>query len=105
LTVVEFNPEFEALAPDYIEQMESEATAHVNSIRERAEKEGVTCEAIVERGKPFEVILNKAKGIHADMILMGSHGRTGIERLLMGSVTERVIGHAECDVLVAKSKS
>lgn len=104
LTVVEFNPEFEALAPGYIEKMESEAIAYINSIKERAEKEGVDCECLVERGTPYEVILNKAKEKHADMILMGSHGRTGIERLLMGSVTERVIGHAECDVLVAKSK-
>jgi nucleotide-binding universal stress UspA family protein len=104
LTVVEFNPEFDALAPDFIEKMESEAVAYINSIKERAEKEGVDCEALVERGIPYEVILNKAKEKHADMILMGSHGRTGIERLLMGSVTERVIGHAECDVLVAKSK-
>lgn len=104
LRVVEFNPEFEALAPSYVEKMESEAIAYINSIKERAKKEGVDCEGLVERGIPYEVILNKAKEKHADMILMGSHGRTGIERLLMGSVTERVIGHAECDVLVAKSK-
>jgi len=37
------------------------------------------------------------------LIVVGSHGRTGLERLLMGSVTERVIGHANCAVLVVKA--
>ena len=38
----------------------------------------------------------------ADLIIMGSHGRTGLTRLLMGSVTERVIGLAPCPVMVVK---
>ena len=38
----------------------------------------------------------------ADTIIIGSHGRTGLKRLLMGSVTEKVIGHAPCTVLVVK---
>jgi nucleotide-binding universal stress UspA family protein len=106
LTVIEFNPDLEAFSPNFIEPigMESEAVAHVNSIKERAEKEGVACETLVEQGQPFEVILNKAKEKGANLIVMGSHGRTGVAKLLMGSVTERVIGHSECDVLVVKAK-
>jgi nucleotide-binding universal stress UspA family protein len=39
---------------------------------------------------------------HTDLIIMGSHGRTGLKRLFMGSVAERVIGQAACPVLVVK---
>ena len=39
---------------------------------------------------------------NADMIILGSHGRTGLRRLLMGSVAEKVIGYAPCPVLVVK---
>jgi nucleotide-binding universal stress UspA family protein len=45
-----------------------------------------------------------AKEKQADLIVVGSHGRRGLERLLMGSVTERVIGHSRSAVLVIKAK-
>ena len=55
---------------------------------------------LVLGGVPIEI----AKDRRADLIVLGSHGRTGIERLLMGSVTERVIVLASCPVLVVKGK-
>jgi nucleotide-binding universal stress UspA family protein len=51
-----------------------------------------------------EGIIRVAVDNHADLIIMGSHGRTGFQRLLLGSVTERVIGQAHCPVLVVKKK-
>ena len=54
-------------------------------------------------GEPYNVIISTAKEKKVDLIVMGSHGRRGISRLLMGSVTERVIGHASCAVLVVKT--
>jgi nucleotide-binding universal stress UspA family protein len=51
----------------------------------------------------LKVITNLSKEYNSNVIVMGSHGRTGIRRLLMGSVTEKVIGHAPCPVLVVKS--
>jgi len=44
-----------------------------------------------------------AQDQEVNMIVVGSHGRTGLRRLLMGSVTEKVIGHAPCPVLIVKS--
>jgi nucleotide-binding universal stress UspA family protein len=58
--------------------------------------------SIVE-GRPYEAIIETAREKGVDLIVMGSHGRTGMERLLMGSVTERVVGHADCAVLIVKS--
>jgi nucleotide-binding universal stress UspA family protein len=101
LTVVEFNPEFEALAPDAVEKMETDARNYIDSVKVRAEKEGVSCEALVRRGvTPHEQIVEEAGKLNADAIVMGRRGRTGIMRLLMGSVTARVVGHAPGNVFV-----
>jgi len=78
------------------------AKDNVNKVSEAAEKEGVKTTSVVTKGKPYEAIIETAKQKKADFIVVGSHGRTGLARLLMGSVTERVIGHAEAAVLVVK---
>ena len=53
-------------------------------------------------GIPFVEIVRYAREKEADLIVMGSHGRTGIEHLLIGSVTERVVRKASCSVLVVR---
>jgi nucleotide-binding universal stress UspA family protein len=55
-------------------------------------------------GDPAEEILRLADEAHADLIVIGTHGRSGIERLLLGSVSERVVRHANCPVLVMRPK-
>ena len=69
-----------------------------------AAQAGVPLETQMLRGRPFEAILNAAAMKQVDLIILGSHGRTGLKRLLLGSVAERVIGLASCPVLVAKKK-
>ncbi|KTB47819.1 Universal stress protein UspA or related nucleotide-binding protein [Dehalogenimonas alkenigignens] len=58
---------------------------------------------IVEEGEPAVMILQTAREMKADLIAMASHGRSGIARLALGSVTDRVISHAEIPVLVIKA--
>lgn len=58
----------------------------------------------VEEGKPFEVILNVAKEWDADIIVLGTHGRTGLSHLLMGSVAEKVIRHSEKPMFIIPTK-
>jgi len=79
------------------------AKRSVNEVKKIAEKEGIRIEVLTTKGMPYEVIVKTAKEKDAGVIVVGSYGRTGIKRLLMGSVTARVIGHAECPVLVVKS--
>jgi nucleotide-binding universal stress UspA family protein len=55
-------------------------------------------------GRPADAIIETAKEQNADLIVVGSHGRTGLNKLLMGSVAERVIVLASCAVLVVKGK-
>jgi nucleotide-binding universal stress UspA family protein len=101
LKVVEYNPELEAYAPDAIETLEAEARTHIDSVKARAESEGVSCEALVKRSvNPYEEIVEEARGLKADAIVMGRRGRTGIMRFLMGDVTAKVIGHSPTCVFV-----
>lgn len=77
-----------------------EAEQAVLKVKQMAESAGIACETQVSSGKNYIEIVEKAKEIDASLIVLGCHGRTGLGRLLMGSVTERVIGHASCAVLV-----
>jgi nucleotide-binding universal stress UspA family protein len=63
----------------------------------------VTIEHIVKTGDPAIEILSTAEETHSDMIVIGTHGRTGLARLLMGSVAERVVRKAQCPVLTIKT--
>jgi universal stress protein A len=65
-------------------------------------KSDVPCEKRVLLGDPAEIVMRVAKEEEADMIVVGSHGRTGLVRLLMGSVAETIVRRAPCPVLVHK---
>lgn len=62
----------------------------------------VPIETQVTVGEAVWEICKRAEGAHADLIVMGSHGRTGLSHVLLGSVAERVIRHAPCPVLVTR---
>lgn len=78
-----------------------ETEAIVTNAVAMAAAEGVEAEPEIAEGREHEVIIDVARRIGADLIVLGSHGRTAFGRLLMGSTTERVIGLAECAVLVS----
>ncbi|WP_261341784.1 universal stress protein [Candidatus Kuenenia stuttgartensis] len=56
-------------------------------------------EILMRAGVPFEEILKAARDVGVDLIVMGTHGRTGISHMFIGSVTENVIRNAPCPVL------
>jgi len=58
--------------------------------------------AELKHGVPAEVILDTAKEAGFDLVVVGTHGRRGVKRFLLGSVAERVIRHAHCPVLVVR---
>ena len=100
ISVVDVTEEFETEAPGLTEKLEGQALKLVEDVKRRVEVEGVKAECIVKEGEPSKSIINTAKEKNADLIVVGSHGRTALARLLMGSVTERVIGLSDCSVLV-----
>jgi nucleotide-binding universal stress UspA family protein len=102
VSVVDVPPEFYAEAPNALEEMIARAKGYTEDLKSQAESAGVRAEAFVREGEPYKVIGDLAIRQRINIIIMGSHGRTGLKRLLMGSVTEKVIGHAPCPVLVAR---
>ena len=63
---------------------------------------GARTEGQVVRGDPREAIVHAAKVEQAELIVMGSHGRSGLAKLMLGSVASYVLSHAPCSVLVVK---
>ncbi|QLC33041.1 universal stress protein [Halarchaeum sp. CBA1220] len=83
-------------------ELESEGERAVEAVAERANEAGVDAETVVADGTPHEVILERAKSGDVDAVAMGTHGRSGVERFLLGSVTERVVRESPVPVLVAR---
>ncbi len=88
--------------PSHSPQRQQEARVAVENALSLLKTHEVAGEVEVRHGQPHEVILDAAMEKHADLIVMGSHGRTGLERVLLGSVSERVIDAASTPVLVAR---
>jgi nucleotide-binding universal stress UspA family protein len=89
-----------------LESVQNEQFESSRELTADAEKSLQTCglmiESRVELGDPRDLIVRTAESIGADLVVVGSHGRTGLPRLLMGSVASYVVSHAPCDVMVIK---
>ncbi|MCU4751178.1 universal stress protein [Halobacteria archaeon AArc-curdl1] len=85
-----------------IEPLEDEAKRTVEAIEERARREGVDIVTVVRQGTPYEEILEYTEDAAADLIVMGTHGRSGLSRYLIGSVTERIVRTSDVPVLVVQ---
>jgi len=105
LLVIEINAEVDLWDARAADKLEHEMKTYLAGIQARAAKSGVRCEILLHLGdEPYRDIISEAKKRKVSTIIMGSHGRTGMLRLMMGSVVSRVIGHAPCKVLVVPSK-
>jgi nucleotide-binding universal stress UspA family protein len=101
IAVIETNPEYEALAPDRVDKADTKTREYLDTVKKMASLDGVECETLAFHSENvFRTIVEEAEKRNVDMIVMGRRGRTGLKRLLMGSVTAKVIGHSPCDVLV-----
>lgn len=102
VSVVDIPAEFYGEAPKVVDELINKARVYVEDAKKHAEAAGIKAEAFVREGETHRMLLDIAEDLNVNAIVMGSHGRTGLKRLLMGSVTEKVIGHAHCPVLVVK---
>jgi len=88
---------------DNVEQELKEAgQRYVNYVLGLAEKEGVKSSSMLAKGRPYEQIVHLVRQSNIDLIVMGTYGLRSAERVLIGSVAERVIEYAPCPVLVIK---
>jgi nucleotide-binding universal stress UspA family protein len=86
------------------ESEREEAEGYVKTAVEQAQKEGVQGEGVTPTGRSFNAIVETAGGKGVVLIVMGTYGKIGIRKMLMGSSTEKVISSAGCAVLVIKGE-
>ena len=100
LGAIESLPPGEMLLKDTWSVIQNEAESTLAGIRSMAE--GVALTTVVLEGKPAPEIVRYAKENKIDLIVIGTQGKRGLERLLLGSVAESVIRSAPCKVLIVK---
>jgi universal stress protein A len=83
---------------------EEAAQQNLDEFENELLKQGMNVKAFMRVGYPLEEIILMANDPDIDLIIIGSHGRSGIKRLLLGSTAERVVEHAPCPVLVVKER-
>lgn len=84
---------------DILDQLEDEGQEATGAVAAEARERGIETTTAVRRGEPRDDILAYADEHGADLIVIGTHGRTGVKRALLGSVAEGVVRHAEVPVL------
>ena len=90
-----------AMASIFLKDVEQESEAYIRDEVQKIRLDGFQkVKGIVREGYVPETILSVAEEIHADMIAMSTHGRTGIQRWLMGSVADRVVHYAHIPVVL-----
>jgi nucleotide-binding universal stress UspA family protein len=92
------------LPPDFWTNVKKEAdqtlARYVGEIRQK----GLDVEAVVREGYPATVIVDEATAQNVDLIVIGTHGLSGLKHLLLGSIAERVVQKAPCPVLAVKKR-
>ena len=88
----------------FAELAEQQATEYLGEVQKLCAENGVDCGTITATSDiPYEAIIEAAEKSGADLIFMASHGRTGLAKLMLGSVAAHVVTHAPCSVLVVKA--
>jgi universal stress protein A len=86
----------------FLQDLEAAVTRDLEGYRARVTAAGLAGEIAVVQGVPFQEILDTAKARQVDLIIMGTHGRTGLSHVLLGSVAEKVVRLAPSPVLIAR---
>jgi nucleotide-binding universal stress UspA family protein len=87
----------------YDQQMQTAAEEVLDKVRTAAQAASVPFEGVIALSpRPADEIVDAANKYHCDVIVMGSHGRTGLNKLLVGSETEKVLAHTTLPVLVVR---
>jgi len=103
LSVADVPDHLYGLDPSVAQGMIDIARRNLEDVSKRIANIGENAEMVLREGEPAKIIAEIAEKTHVGMIIVGSHGRTRLRRLLMGSVTERVIGLAPCPILVTRA--
>jgi nucleotide-binding universal stress UspA family protein len=96
------------ISPTTIERLDVQArkwsVQHLERLAIRGRKAGVRVSLTLRDGYPADEIIRAARDAKSNFIVMGTHGRSGLRRLLLGSVAARVVATASCPVVTVRSK-
>jgi nucleotide-binding universal stress UspA family protein len=107
VTVVSVIPEFyltELMETDrtrIVKTLADEGKKMLAQIKNRHKGE-YRLKTVLKQGNPAEVVIEEARKMKATLIITGSHGRHGAQKFLLGSVSSKIVDHADCSVLVVK---
>ncbi len=87
-----------------IDQVRERREQLAQALVERGRDAGIEVSFLIWTGDPGDMIVSAAEAEHADMVLVGSHGRGAVGRFFLGSVSEHVVRHAPCPVLVVRPR-
>ncbi len=91
------------LPPDFWSNVKVEAEQSLSRYAEELERRGIQVESVVREGYPATVIVDEAASQSVELIVIGTHGLSGLKHLLLGSIAERVVQRAPCPVLTVKT--
>ena len=107
MSVLEFlpglNPEY-PVNRMYLAELMRQATEGLVEVKERTSARGISVQTRIATGVPSEEVLAAAKAEDADLIVVGTVGKTGLEHVLLGSTAERIIRTAPCPVLAVRTE-
>jgi len=83
--------------------LEQEGTGALGRVTDIAKKKSIELTTHFEQGHAGDTIIKKAEDVKADLIILGSHGKSNVDRLLLGSVSSFVVEHSQVSVLVVRS--
>lgn len=87
---------------EIIEQLKEKAMNMLDRYKALAQKNGVPIQVTIMQGDPAKVIIETAREKSYDLIIMGTRGRSAFKELLIGSVSQKVMHHANCPVMVVR---
>jgi len=90
------------LPPSHLQDLETSIAQGMEALLGRIHDAGLQGEIAIVHGMPFQKIIDTTKDKGVDLIVMGTHGRTGLTHVLIGSVAEKVVRLAPCPVLVTR---
>ncbi len=93
-----------ATVPIDMAKVMERVTDGLRAEEERVQAAGLRCETAMLVGRPDAEIVARATATGAELIVMGTHGRSGLAHALLGSVAERVVQHAPCPVLIVPKR-
>jgi len=101
--VIDTNVGVDSSVPGTLDALEEVGENAIDEVIRQAEAAGVnTIEGVVAQGPPHQAILDYVEEHDIDLVVMGTHGRTGLDRYLLGSVTEKVVRLSDAPVLTVR---